>query len=125
MQELEHQLHEMKGVSSPSILSDLVSSLHQNQLPMHNSSVTCSNDAILLKLKGKAPNQVNRMGSSVSLPVCSAGSEDEHTTSPLQPRISRANTERSSISDVVEVEGGVALTEEAVEMQTPDLITQD
>ena len=124
MQELEHQLHEMKGVSSSSNPSGSVPFWRQNQLPVRRSSVTCSNDAILLQLRGTAPNQVNRMASTVSLPTLSVGIENEHATPSLRPCISPANTDHSSVSDEVEVEGGFALTEEAVEMQTPDLITQ-
>ena len=122
MQELEHQLYEMKGASSSSILNTTVPFWHQNQLLKRRSSVAYSENAVLLKLKGEVPNQVHRMGSSVSLPVPSAGINNDHTTLPL--RISRTNSERSLVSDEVEVEGGLALTEEAVEMQTPDIITQ-
>jgi len=123
MQELEHQLYEMKGVSS-SMLSTPIPFWRQNQLPKRRSSVACSNDVVLLQLKGEVPNQVNRMASSISLPALSTGIKNEHTTFPFRPCISRANSERSSVSDGVEVEGGLALTEEAVEMQTPDIITQ-
>ena len=124
MQELEHRLHQMKGVSSPPNPSGSVPFWRQNQLPVRRSSVTCSNDATLLRHRGTAPNQVNRMGSTVSLPTLSSGLENEHATRSLRPCISPANSDHSSVSDEVEVEGGVALTEEAVEMQTPDLITQ-
>jgi hypothetical protein len=124
MQEMEHQLYDMKGVSSSPVPSGPVPFWLQNHLSSRRSSVTSSKDVTLLKFQGTAPNQVNRMGSSVSLPAFSTGIENEHTTLSLRPCISRANSERSSVSDEVEVEGGVALTEEAVEMQTPDLITQ-
>ena len=124
MQQLEHQLHEMKGVSSSFHQSGSVPFWRQNQLPVRSSSFTCSNDAILLQLRGTAPNQVNRMASTVSLPTFSAGIGNEHATRSLRPSTSPANSDHSSVSDEVEVEGGFALTEEAVEMQTPDLITE-
>ena len=126
MQELEHQLCEMKGASS-SVPSVQAPFWRQNQLPEHRSSVAYSEDAGLLKLEDKIPNQVNQvngMGSSVSRPALSVGIETEHTTLPLRHCISRANSERSSVSDEAEVEGGLAITEEAVDMQTLDIITQ-
>lgn len=123
MQELEHQLYEIKGVSSPTP-SDPVPFWLQNQFSHRRSSVACSKDAVLLKLKGNTPNQVNHTSSSASLPTFSPELRASNTTLPLRPCISRVNTKRSSVSDEVKIEGGVALTEEAVDMQTPDLITQ-
>ena len=86
----------------------------------------------LLGLKGKSPHSlprlhipedINRKSLSIGLPYLPFSRENEHI-SGFRPVLSRKSSKCSSSSGEVEVEGGLALTEEAIETGTPDIITQ-
>lgn len=94
--------------------------------------VPTPSDSVLRELKGKSPSslprlhippEINRKGSSVSLPLFQYQNENEHLQS-IGPHLSRQSSKSSAPSEEVEVEGGLALTEESIEMGTPDIITQ-
>jgi len=89
-------------------------------------------ESTLLGLKGKSPHSlprlhipddINRKSSSTGLPYHPMSRENEHI-SGFRPMLSRKSSKCSSSSGEVEVEGGLALTEEAIETGTPDIITQ-
>jgi len=122
------------------ILSRPDAKLHLRKIP----SAVCPTDSrqllrttqppesALLELKGKSPqslprlhvpDDINAKSLSTSLPHIPFSRENDHISS-FRPTLSRKSSKCSSSSGEVEVEGGLALTEEAIETGTPDIITQ-